>query len=167
MEGKKTFKDNAGRTWTIAVTVSGVKRVRDVLGLDLLDTQSAIPRLMIDPVLLCDAAYVLLKPQCDQQSITDEMFGEGLAGDAITHCRRAVLEAVTDFFDDPADRKRIAEILPTVNQFLAKVRQTLDRAVSNPEIKKRLAEALAELGEPSTSSPERLESIPGALPLVS
>lgn len=163
----KTFKDNAGRPWTVNVTVSGIKRVRDVLGLDLLDTTSAIPRLMIDPVLLCDVAYVLLKPQCDQQGVTDEQFGEGLAGDAITLCRRSVLEAITDFFDDPADRKRIGEILPTVNQFLQQVRQTLDRAVKNPEIKRRLAETLAELGEPSTSLPERLESTPGPSPLES
>ena len=45
----KTFKDNAGRTWTITINVDTVKRVRDLLGEDLLDVKQVLERLMIDP----------------------------------------------------------------------------------------------------------------------
>lgn len=53
----KTFNDNAGRTWTIAVNVDAVKRVRDLLGEDLLDVKQILERLTIDPILLCDVVY--------------------------------------------------------------------------------------------------------------
>ena len=33
----KTFKDNADRSWTIEVNVATVKRVRDLVGVDLLE----------------------------------------------------------------------------------------------------------------------------------
>jgi hypothetical protein len=60
----RTFKDNAGRTWSLTLSVWTVKKVRDLLGVDLLDLggESAtgssdkkpglLFRLIADPVLL-------------------------------------------------------------------------------------------------------------------
>ena len=32
----QTFRDNAGRTWTVAIDVAAIKRVRSLIGYDLL-----------------------------------------------------------------------------------------------------------------------------------
>ena len=59
----KTFKDNAGRTWTVAINVDAVKRVRAMLEIDLLEAVEGklIQRLRDDPILLCDVLYVICK----------------------------------------------------------------------------------------------------------
>ena len=52
----KTFTDNAGRTWTVAINVDCIKRVKTLLAVNLLDAIEGklIEDLVSDPVLLCD-----------------------------------------------------------------------------------------------------------------
>jgi hypothetical protein len=61
----RTFTDNAGRTWTIAINVALVKRVRGALNLDLfkLLDEGARPlgELLADPVRLADVLFCLCK----------------------------------------------------------------------------------------------------------
>jgi hypothetical protein len=54
-----------------------------------------ITRLSTDPLLLGDVLFAICKPQADQQQITDEAFGEGLAGNSIDDATGALLEALT------------------------------------------------------------------------
>ena len=81
----KTFKDNAGRSWDISVTVDAVKRVRSLLDVDLMEAAAGklIQQLADNPVLLCDVIYCIVKPQADEREVTDEDFGKAMAGDAI------------------------------------------------------------------------------------
>lgn len=106
----KSFTDNKGRTWTLEVTVATVKRVRalcrvelnSIVELDKNNKPSAelLERLSSDPVLLVDVLYAVCKPQADKLGITDEDFGEAMAGDAIEHATTALLEEVIDFFPE-------------------------------------------------------------------
>jgi len=93
----KTFTDNAGRTWTVAINVDAIKRVRDLLEVDLLEVLDGklIEKLYRDPVLLCDVVYTACKPEADARSVTDEDFGRAMAGDAIEHAAKALLEEST------------------------------------------------------------------------
>lgn len=101
------FKDNAGRDWTIAVNVDSIKRVRALLNVNLLDAVDGklIEQLETDPILLVDVIYVLCKPDADRQQITDEQFGQSMAGDAIDRATVAFLEDLTDFF--PSGRRQL------------------------------------------------------------
>ena len=80
----RTFKDNAGRTWSLTLNVWTVKKVRDLLAVDLLDLGESgnkpglLVRLISDPVLLVDVLYVVCKDQADAAGITDEQFGRGI-----------------------------------------------------------------------------------------
>ena len=60
----KTFQDNAGRTWTVAVNVDGIRRVRSLLGVNLLDVLDdgckLLAQLHDDPVLLVDVLQEFL-----------------------------------------------------------------------------------------------------------
>jgi hypothetical protein len=96
----RTFKDNAGRTWTIAVTVGSVKRVKSLLGINLYECAggSLLDRLANDIEMLVDVIYVLCKPEADKANVTDEQFGEALAGDAIDHATTAFKEELVSFF---------------------------------------------------------------------
>lgn len=98
----KTFTDNAGRTWTVALNVTTLKRVKSLCGVDLLDVVNdsgkLIERLVGDPVLLCDVIFALCKEQADAKSVSDEDFGCAMAGDPIETATTALLEELVDFF---------------------------------------------------------------------
>ena len=66
-----------------------------------------LEQLSTDPILLCDVVYVLCKPEADQQNVTDEQFGQAMAGDAIEHATTALLEELVDFF--PLARRRVLQ----------------------------------------------------------
>ena len=55
----RTFVDNAGRTWTVAVNVDAIKRVRTLCNVNLLEIVEGdlLGRLANDPILLCDVLY--------------------------------------------------------------------------------------------------------------
>ena len=98
----KTFNDSAGRTWTLSMTIDSVKRVRDLLKVNLLEPEAGDPpiltRIATDEILLCDIIYCLIKPQSDALGITDEQFGQALGGDAILNAQNAFYEEMSDFF---------------------------------------------------------------------
>ncbi len=83
----RTFTDNAGRTWTVALNVTTLKRVKTLCGVDLLDAVNdggkLLERLAGDPVLLCDVVFALCKDQAEAKAITDVDFGSAMAGDPI------------------------------------------------------------------------------------
>jgi hypothetical protein len=112
----KTFSDNAGRTWTIDLTIGAAKRVRDLLRIDLLaplivkrrkrpdgsvrKTLPLVTRLQLDVVALIDVIYVLVKPQADAQGVTDEQFGQALGGEAACAAHEAFMGEWRGFFHE-------------------------------------------------------------------
>lgn len=100
-----TFKDTAGREWTITLTIGALKRIRSVAGLDLMplfggqDKQEseAVRTLLLDPMRMADVVYAALKPQLDEAGIDDEAFGELLAGPVLAAAAEAFLDAATVF----------------------------------------------------------------------
>jgi len=99
-----TFADNAGRTWTVAINVAAVKRVRALLKLDLYtlldDGFRPLAALVSDPVRLADVLFCLCKDEAEKVKVTDEDFGRALAGDSITLAAEALVEELTSFFPD-------------------------------------------------------------------
>ena len=98
----KVFTDNAGKTWSVCMTIDSVKRVRDLLGVNLVEPEAGEPplltRLGTDEILLCDVVFCLIKPQADTLGVTDEDFGRALGGDAILAAQTALYEELIDFF---------------------------------------------------------------------
>jgi hypothetical protein len=98
----KTFRDNKRRVWTLEVNVAAIKRVRGLCKVDLnsiveVDSENRptarlLEQLSSDPVLLVDVLYAICKPEADKQGVTDEEFGEAMAGDAIEQATEALLD---------------------------------------------------------------------------
>ena len=166
----RTFKDNAGRTWTISLTVAAVKRVRDLAKLDLLDLANGrvFERLVADPVTLCDALYAACKPQADAEGITDEQFGEAMAGDAIEHASKALVEELIQFFPNARERAALSRVVQTMDAAMDRARGVVERRIESGEIERAIASAMepapemATAGPSSIDSPESSESIPAA-----
>jgi hypothetical protein len=149
----KSFTDNKGRTWTLEVTVATVKRVRALCRVDLnsiveLDKNNKpsaelLERLSSDPVLLVDVLYAICKPQADKLGVSDEDFGEAMAGDVIEHATTALLEEVIDFFPE-AKRLVMRKILSASRKFSEAARRKLE-AELNGEFESRVVSTLEQL----------------------
>jgi len=148
----KTFTDNAGRTWTVQVNVGAIKRVRDLIAVNLLEVIEGklIERLVGDPVLLCDVLYCLCKEQADAQGLADVDFGRGMGGDAIDHAATALLEELVDFFPQ-AQRRVLTKALGKLRAMEATALRAVETRLDSPELDRRLAAELARI-EPGSLS---------------
>jgi hypothetical protein len=166
----KTFNDNAGRTWTIAVNVDSIKRVKALIGVDLMESVEGklLERLTTEPILLCDVIYALCKPQADAAGVKDEDFGRAMAGDAIDLATTALLEELVDFF--PARRRTLlANVLAKMTKLDGLATQAATDRLERIDLTKVMDDAIADLdrelaasaaGRPSGSLPESSASSP-------
>jgi hypothetical protein len=149
------FIDTKGRKWTVEINVAAIKRVRTLTGCDLLEAMEGklIDRLMRDPVLLVDVLFALCKPQADEARITDEDFGEAMAGDCIEVATKAMLETLVSFCPNPRDRAALGRVLETTGRAMDKARDLVQERIDGGELDRIADEALALLkhGDSSTS----------------
>lgn len=178
MDDKPTafWTDSEGRRWSTAVTVGTLKRVRDLIDVNLLDVfdGALLARLADDPVLLANTLYAVCKPQADERGVSDEAFGELLVGDAIEDAAQALVHGIASFF--PSGRKAALTSLwtklkraqiETLTMATGKLDSPLmDQAIQaeirkmEAEIDRRIEQALTSSGSTSGSSPESSASIP-------
>jgi len=155
----KTFADNAGRTWTVTISIDSIKRVKGLLSVNLLDAIEGklLEKLIADPVLLCDILYCLCKPQADAQSVSDEDFGRAMAGDAIEAATTAFLEELADFFPK-GKRELLQKALGKLRTLETMALSAAGQRLDSPELEEQLREMIA--GGLSGNSPESPASPP-------
>jgi len=148
------FRDTAGRTWQLSVTFGSAKRVKALLGINLLELEGGDPplltRLGTDVMLLCDVIFALIKPQADALGVSDEQWAEAMGGDAILAAQTALYEELTDFFQSRGRRD--------VATAIEKQRRLVDVAVRVAESRIEALDPQREVesifGDSATSSPE-------------
>lgn len=155
----RDFKDNTGRTWSVQIDVDAVRRVRTALQLNLVaaDFEGTLKRLLDDPVLLCDAIYIVCKPRADADRVSPEDFGRAMAGDVIEQATKAFLEELANFTPNPRDRARVHEVLKAMWTLAERIRDRADRETAEAI---RKADQGATSGPSSSSSPGSSESTP-------
>ena len=161
----RTFTDNAGRTWTVAINVAAIKRVRGLINVDLYklvdDGFQALAKLVADPVQLADVLFCLCKDEADAKQISDEDFGRALAGDAITLAADAFVEELIDFFPDARARAGLRKVIDAgkkVRERLLTHAETLLERV-DPEVEaNKLIASFGSLPVSSASIPDLLRS---------
>lgn len=168
----KTFTDRQGRSWTIEINYTSLRRVKAATGVDLtrlVDPKSDVMgQLTGDPFVLFDCLVALLQPQLDDKGITAEQFGESLDEESADKAAVALIEAAIDFFQE-GKRMLLKRAFAKVTT-AAQRRQTasLDqalRAVESPEFEQAIETALDEAsrstsGSSATSSPALSASTP-------
>ena len=103
----RNFKDNQGRSWQIALNVYEMKRIRAILGIDLVNVITLskdgavkvdlVDRIANDPCLLVDILWVLVEAKAKELGVSDVDFGRSLAGAAIEEATKAFLDELVDF----------------------------------------------------------------------
>ena len=97
--------------------------------------------------MVCDIAYALCKPQCDEKNVSDEEFGRAMGGDVLEKVLDCILEETVDFF--PQGRRAVLrKVLEKSQTFAEKAKALiggpagggeLDAAIDallEPELKK-------------------------------
>ncbi len=164
------FTDNQNHRWLFPVDNAGLRRAKQLLGLDVL----ALPadRLLMElgsPITLIDLLYCLCKPEADRMGLIEEDFGRRAVTD-LDEVTLAILEEIANFHQGFA-RPRQADLIRKAVAQVKKTKTKLD-AVSG-EIETRIEQgwtaATEELdcllerwiaGTKSTDSRESSESTP-------
>jgi hypothetical protein len=160
----RTFKDNAGRQWSVEINVASLKRVRGLTGTDLMQVieGTLIEKLIRDPVLLCDVVYAICKPEADTRTppVSDEEFGKAMAGDAIEAATTAVLEELVGFCPSPRDRANLGRVLQATTKVMERARDLVQKKLDSGELDRLADRLLATAGGSSGSAPESSASTP-------
>lgn len=174
-----SFKDNKGRIHEVTVDVEAVRRVRRatfdgpggvMFAFDLMEmvTLEGIRRLLDDPLLVVDVAYLVCKPQLEQRGITQQDFGASMVGDPIEAALRALQEEVVSFFQNPRDRAAAKRVMTETYTLLDKLRDRREKALDAGLLTKAMDNALEKLsGPPSGTALESSESTQAPSPSAS
>lgn len=169
----KTFRDTAGREWAITIDVNAIKRVMkssfDYLGeplkvnlLALVEPDSDLLKKVVEyPPLVCDIAYALCKPQCDEKNISDEDFGRAMGGDVLEKVLDCILEETVDFF--PLGRRAVLKkVLEKSQTFAEKAKTLMAARLAAGE----LDAAIDAILEPELERMKRLQGQEKVLPTI-
>lgn len=162
------FVDRKGRVWVVDLDNTALRRVKTITGVSLMDALDGelVAKLASDPLLLGDVLYAVCKPQADKEDVTDEQFGEGLAGDSIAEATNALIEAIVAYLPEQKRRlmKKAAEKQRQIEtRGLAAVEKHLD----DPNLVDRIVQDLetnlqaSALNASSSDSPASSESTQG------
>jgi hypothetical protein len=162
----RTFVDNAGRTWTVAINVAAIKRVRGFLSLDLNtlvdDGFRPLAKLVSDPVRLADVLYCLCKEDADTKQISDEDFGRALAGDAITLAADAFVEELIDFFPDARARAGLRKVIDHAEKVREKLLDHAEKVLATIDPDREAKGLIASFGNSRGSSASIPDPSPSA-----
>ena len=165
----RQFTDTKERVWEVELNVRQMKRVRDILGIDLVNVIQAgkdgavatdtLDRVANDPILLVDILWVLCEGQAKAAGVTDDDFGSSLAGDSISDATRAFLDELVDFFPG-ARRLFLKKAVDLARKYETENAEMLEKALASPEFEERLKTSLI----PPAASRESAESTPAPSP---
>ena len=165
----RQFTDTKERVWKVELNVRQMKRVRDILGIDLVNVIQAgkdgavatdtLDRVANDPILLVDILWVLCEGQAKAAGVTDDDFGSSLAGDSIADATRAFLDELVDFFPG-ARRLFLKKAVDLARKYETENLGLLEKALASPEFEERLKTSL----QPPAASRESAESTPAPSP---
>ena len=159
----KTFTDNASRTWTVVLNVDAFKRVKTLLGVNMMEAVEGklLEKLVADPILLCDVTYAVCKPEADAKNVTDVQFGQAMGGDAIDLATTALLEELCDFFPQ-GRRALLRKALEKLRRFQTLANQMATEKLDSPEMETKLRSILTDSMSSALSSAGLSESTPDA-----
>jgi len=116
------FCDSQGHPWKIEITIGAVKRVKSLVGVDLLqpvpmtekdrdeDEQPLLTQLEMDPVLLTDVLFAIVQPQAKAKKITDVDFGTSMTAETFKTAAEGFWVEYQDFFHQ-LGRKPVAAMI--------------------------------------------------------
>jgi len=177
------FKDNAGREWNVSITIGSIMRVKEMLGIDLMELANGdaklITDLQTDDILFGQVIYVICKPQADELGIKDKNFYDAMAGDDLDQAMKVFLDGLVSFFRSPKIRALVKTMVDQANKSMdlgidiittkvqsKKMDTLLQKGLSDMEkqMDDSIEKALSNIGESSGNSQESSASTPALTP---
>ncbi len=124
-----TFNDSKNRSWTVKLTVGKVEEIRDVLGLDILDSE-VFKSMGKDMLMRVKIIALLLNVQLEEKGVSVQDLFDSLSGEYLKDALDAFNEAYIDFFPIPEERELLRT---TMKLYSANYRKVLE--TSTAEIK--------------------------------
>jgi len=144
------FTDATGRNWTITINVAALKKVKALVGVNLLElldnNLEGLSELLSDVVKLVDILYVLCKDQADALGVSDEDFGRALGGDSLEQAVDAFLEELVDFFPNRRAREALRKMLSKGKTITEKAMQQALEKIEQIDIENEVKKLLNSSG---------------------
>ena len=119
----KTFKDNAGRDWSLSLTIGNAMLVKDRLGVDLLQPEVGDPpvltRLGTDEMLLAQVIATLLESQFELHKIDAAQVYQCFDGPTFGRAHEAFYKELIDFFHQRGRQDRAVAVEKQMQVILA------------------------------------------------
>jgi hypothetical protein len=127
----KTFKDNAGHDWNIALNIGTAMLVKDRLAIDLLQPEQGDPplitRLGSDEYLLAEVISLLLESQFEAQKVDESQIYQFFDGLTFARAHEAFYEELIDFFQSRGRSDRAATVQKQMTMLLKGVKAVVTK----------------------------------------
>ncbi len=155
----QVFKDNANRDWSLSLTIGTAMKVKDTLGIDLLQPEVGDPpvltRLGIDELLLAQVIAIMLESQFELQKVDHDDIYLTFDGPTFARAHEAFYKELIDFFQSRGRKDRATAVLKQMKMIesgIAAAQSKIDAIDVDSVIEAAMTQA--ESGETSGESPE-------------
>jgi len=153
----QTFRDLNGVDYDVTITVGAAMRVKEATGVSLYalseDGFKGMGELLGDLGKFVAVMFVLAKRRDGKPIESPEAFADGLAGDSLDGAGNAFVQALCDFFPNPAAREALRRVVTTGKSLQAKVAAKamakMDAETSEEQLDKAADQIIGNLGAPS------------------
>mgnify|MGYP001202665231 CR=1 FL=1 len=163
----ESFKDAAGRQWTISIDPVGVDLVRSRHKVDLFEVGAVAghegPRDSVEfqlagnPLLFCHVVFELLVDR--PEGLEFESFARQIRGDALQAAREALWSEIINFTPDPQERRVRQAMQTKLKALMSQGMARLYELIESPELEERLEGELKRLDARFTSLLDELGAI--------
>lgn len=157
------FKDKTGRAWPVAVNGYTIKRVLDLLKVDLGDLSAGDPPLLTridtDIAFLVDLIYVVCKPEADDREVSDVAFAAVLEGDVLYDAHEALMEELALFFRS-LRRPHVVRLIEKQREIVGCAVKLAEETVTSNEFNAAIDRRMEALGKSFASLPGSLDVTP-------
>ena len=128
-----SFKDTEGRIWNLRITVSAIRRIKDMAGIDLsaskiFTEESPLANLSQDYLQLGKAVFAAVFPEAEKRNLTEDAFLDALSGDCLEQMGTAFMESLADFFPG-LQGKVLRQVLKAAEEQKERLFQQAEKAV--------------------------------------
>ena len=155
----KTFKDSAGREWSLRITFATIRDVRDQFNLDL-GREADVKRAFDDWETFLKIVNLLLAQQIDAAKLTARDLEDALDAEAWERAANALADEIVFF---SPSRAASAQVMEAVRERRAAV-ETINAADLAEKIRTGQMDAIFKLSPTVGASPESSGSAPTPTP---
>lgn len=140
-----TFVDKSGNTWSLSLNVERVERVRDLVGVDLLDLSEGdlATRLAMDDLLLAKITGAILEPEALAKNVEPKNFADAIAdGEVLDSIFQALTGALVNFTRS-SRRAIVGGLLDKANEAATKASRMAEEKIHDGTIDRIIDEELA------------------------